>query len=67
MRIKIIKPFEVWPERILKPSDEIFDIDDPIARRAIKSGSAIPVDQEDIEVYKHLEQKKVKTKNKKED
>jgi hypothetical protein len=67
MRVIIIKSFEVWKGKILKPGTEIIDIDDPIAKRAIMNGYAKPVEKEDIEKFKNTELKKVKTKNKKEE
>ena len=64
MRVKVIKPFEVWENRILKVSDEIIDIDEPIARRGVISGHLKPTEIEDIENYKYLQTKILKTKYK---
>jgi len=64
MRVIVIKPFQVWVDRILPVSEFVVDIDDPIAKRGIINGFLKPVDKEDIENFKYLESKKIKTKDK---
>jgi hypothetical protein len=64
MKVTVIKPFEVWENRILKVSTEIIDIDEPIARKGIATGYLMPAEPEDIANYEYIQSKKVTTKNK---
>ena len=65
MKVKVIKKFEIMPDKFLFPSDAILEVMEIHALKGIKQGKLISIDKPELNPVVKTE--KVKTKNKKED